>query len=205
MVLYQSFCSSAFPVDSHMLQRWQQQKFRFPIPLFPGYKVDQSHTLGCSSPVFAAVWEAAAGITALLLRLLWILIRAAKKFLPRALPAAASTEFYSGIITDCLMHTFMAGVKNGFLISSIFSQVLQASGDDTAGELQKEPWKPDASSLLLLPLGMVRPRWICVLRELLPQGKHGRCLAGCRGSWFLIAAHPPVALCELLHTRDTAV
>lgn len=86
-----------------------------------------------------------------------------QKFLPRALPAAASTEFYSGIITASWTRFWL--VLRMYFSSLIFSQVLEASGDDTAGEPQKEPWKPGANSLLLLPLGMVRPQV-----DLCPQG-----------------------------------
>lgn len=119
-------------------------------------------------------WETAAGITALLVRKLRILIRVAKITCQVALPAAATanTEFYPGTITVSLhtdlMSTFVAGVKNEFFISPMFSQVVEAPGDDRAGEPLKEPWKHDANSLLFLPLGMGRPQvdWC-------PQGGSG--------------------------------
>lgn len=93
------------------------------------------------------------------MRKLRILIRVAKITCQVALPAAATanTEFYPGTITVCLhsdlMDTFVAGVKNEFFISPMFSQVVEAPGDDRAGEPLKEPWKHDANSLLFLPLG----------------------------------------------------
>lgn len=82
----------------------------------------------------------------------------------------------------------MAGARIAFFISSMFSQILEAPGEDRAGEPLKEPRKHDANSLLFLPVGMVRPQV-----DLCPQGGSGSGEAWMSrellGSWFLIAAH----------------